>query len=99
MGFINDFYCNRLDPQRRCTLPDVEVMRRSRELSDKEAELLGILPEEERKLFEEIRDAWQDILADNSMDRFIMGFRCGARFAYDTFVGDGATSSEQRKGE
>ena len=86
MGFIEDFYCNRLDPQRRCTPPDGETMRRSKELSDKEAELLEMLSEEERKLFQQVRDAWQDILADNGMDRFIMGFRYGALFAYDTFA-------------
>ena len=86
MGFIEDFYCNRLDPQRRCAPADGKTMRRSRELSDKEAELLEMLSEEERKLFQQVRDAWQDILADNGMDRFIMGFRCGALFAYDTFA-------------
>ena len=98
MGFIEDFYCNRLDPQQRCIPPDSEMMRRSKELSDKEAKLLEMLPEEEKKLFQQVRDAWQDILTDNSMDRFIMGFRCGARFAYDAFASGEAPLTDLKKG-
>lgn len=90
MGFIEDFYHNRLDPQLRRAPQDGKAALRARELSAKEDELLEMLPETEKALFKEIREAWQDILMDDCLDRFAAGFRYGARFAYDAFAAGGA---------
>ena len=97
MGFIEDFYFNRLDPQSRSIRPGSKAEGYGEELSDKEERLLGMLPEAEKALFGEIRDVWQDILADNCLDRFVTAFRYGARFAYDAFASSKAPYTDTKK--
>ena len=97
MGFIKDFYCNRLDPQSRCVPPGSKAAARADALSDKEQRLLEMLPEAEKSLFREIRELWQDTLADDSLDGCLTGFRYGARFSYDTFASSEAPYMDLEK--
>lgn len=98
MGFIEDFYYGRLHPQQRRVPPDSEAMRRSEKLADSEARLLEMLPETEKELFREIRELWQDTLAEDCLDSFVTGFRYGARFAHDAFASDEAPYKDVGKG-
>ena len=49
-------------------------------------ELTGKLYGEEKKAFLSFANASNIILGESELDSFIVGFRLGARFIYDTFV-------------
>ena len=43
-----------------------------------------------KKKFLDFCNAWSVVNGESNLDSFIMGFRLGAQFAYDTFVNDEA---------
>ena len=45
---------------------------------------------ENKKKFLEFCDAWSVVNGESNLDSFIMGFRLGAKFTYDTFVNENA---------
>ena len=45
---------------------------------------------ENKKKFLEFSDAWSVVNGESNLDSFIMGFRLGANFTYDTFVNEEA---------
>ena len=45
---------------------------------------------ESKKKFLEFSNAWGVVNGESNLDSFIMGFRLGAQFVYDTFVNDEA---------
>ena len=45
---------------------------------------------ESKKKFLEFSNAWSVVNGESNLDSFIMGFRLGANFTYDTFVNDEA---------
>jgi hypothetical protein len=45
---------------------------------------------ESKKKFLEFSNAWSVVNGESNLDSFIMGFRLGAQFTYDTFVNDEA---------
>lgn len=45
---------------------------------------------ENKKKFLEFSDAWSVVNGESNLDSFIMGFRLGAKFTYDTFVNENA---------
>ena len=57
-------------------------------LSDYEEQLTKTLKDEERKLFLSFVNAVSEVQAESQLDSFMVGFRLGARFVFDTFVDD-----------
>ena len=55
-------------------------------LSDNEAFLTDKLTGEEKKRFLQYVDAWASVNGESTLDSFIIGFRLGAQFVFDTFV-------------
>lgn len=45
---------------------------------------------ESKKNFLEFANAWGVVNGASNLDSFIMGFRLGAKFTYDTFVNENA---------
>ena len=45
---------------------------------------------ESKKKFLDFVNAWSVVNGESNLDSFIMGFRLGANFTYDTFVSDDA---------
>jgi len=85
-SFIQELYLGNINPRAR-----------SAEFSDRYDEVLAIieknevllgkaLKDNERKIFLEFINAWDDLLAVTSCDTFANGFRTGASFSFDTFV-------------
>jgi len=58
----------------------LEIMVNSEEILSK------TLTEELKKLFLTYVDSWHEVNSESNLDSFIMGFRLGAAFTYDTFV-------------
>ena len=85
-GFIEEFYYGNIEPQACNSELNKELKRLLITLSEKEELLTSTLNGEEKDLFSEYVNAYNEFLAFSIADGFISGFRLGARFTYDTFV-------------
>lgn len=87
-GFIEEFYYGNIEPQECSSELNTELKRMLSTLTEKEELLTAKLNGEEKDLFSEYVNAYNEFLAISIADGFISGFRLGARFTYDTFVDD-----------
>ena len=88
--FIEEFYYDKLDPQARSTKENKAVQKQMEVLMINEEFLTENLSGESKKKFLEFSIAWSVVNGESNLDSFIMGFRLGANFTYDTFVNDEA---------
>ena len=88
--FIEEFYYGNLDPQARSTKQNKTVQKQMEVLMLNEDFLTENLSGESKKKFLEFRNAWSVVNGESNLDSFIMGFRLGAKFTYDTFVNENA---------
>ena len=88
--FIEEFYYGNLDPQARSTKQNKAVQKQMEVLMLNEDYLTENLSGENKKKFLEFVNAWGIVNGESNLDSFIMGFRLGANFTYDTFVSDEA---------
>ena len=56
--------------------------------------MTSTLKDDERKLFLAFANAVSEVQAESQLDSFMIGFRLGARFVFDTFVDDAAPYCE-----
>lgn len=85
-GFIEEFYYGNIEPQACSSELNKELKKLLSTLTEKEELLTATLNGEEKDLFSEYVNAYNEFLAFSIADGFISGFRLGARFTYDTFV-------------
>ena len=90
LKFIEEFYYGILDPQARSTKQNKTVQKQMEILMLNEGYLTESLSGESKKKFLEFVNAWGVVNGESNLDSFIMGFRLGAQFTYDTFVNDEA---------
>ena len=88
--FIEEFYNGKLDPHARSTKENKAVQKQMEVLMLNEDFLTENLSGESKKRFLEFVNAWGVVNGESNLDSFIMGFRLGANFTYDTFVSDEA---------
>ena len=84
--FIEEFYYGNLDPQARSTKENKTVQKQMEVLMLNEDFLTEHLSGESKKKFLDFCNAWGVVNGESNLDSFIMGFRLGANFTYDTFV-------------
>ena len=89
-NFIEEFYYGNLDPQTRSTKENKTVQKQMGVLMLNEDFLTENLSGESKKNFLEFCNAWSVVNGKSNLDSFIMGFRLGAKFTYDTFVNENA---------
>ena len=89
-NFIEEFFYGNLDPQARSTKQNNAVQKQMEILMNNEEKLTAALDDENKKLFLNFANAWSVVNGESNLDSFIMGFRLGANFTYDTFVNDEA---------
>ncbi len=89
-GFIEDFYYGNIEPQARNTRQNKEVQKQMEILTKNEDLLTNALTGEQKKWFLDFSNAWSTVNGESNLDSFIMGFRLGANFAYDTFISNEA---------
>ena len=89
-NFIEEFYYGNLDPQARSTKENKTVQKQIGVLMLNEDFLTENLSGESKKNFLEFCNAWSVVNGESNLDSFIMGFRLGAKFTYDTFVNENA---------
>ena len=85
-SFIEELYYGNIDPQNSGFEDDAGVQRELRTISENEDWLTAHLTGEEKKRFLNYADAWSAYNGDAALDGFIIGFRLGARFVFDTFL-------------
>lgn len=90
-GILGDLYRGDLHPQDRDVDPRSEYAAFQRILADNERKLTAFLEttagaDEERRLLSQLLNARQETAVCDELDRFIEGFRLGARMMADTFL-------------
>lgn len=85
-NFIEELYYGNIDLQSRSTEQNPTVQKATKTLSTNEDLLSELLSEKEKKLFLEYVNAWGLVNGESNLDSFIVGFRWGAKFTYDTFI-------------
>ncbi len=85
-GFIEEFYYGNIEPQACNSELNKELKKMLNALTEKEELLTSTLNGEEKDLFSEYVNAYNEFVSLSIVDGFISGFRLGARFTYDTFV-------------
>lgn len=89
-NIIKELYCGNIDPQARGFQKDSYLQKQITIISENEALLTDKLTGDEKKAFLSFANASNIVLAESELDSFLVGFRLGARFAYDTFVDYGS---------
>ena len=84
--FIEDFYYGNIEPQECTTELTAKVKKSLSDLAGKEEQLTSILTDKEKELFLSYVKTYTNFSSLCNADSFIVGFRLGARFTYDTFV-------------
>ena len=93
-NILEDLYYGNLSPSQRTVRPDSRVKKLMQKQSDLESKLTESFTEEQRMNFERYLSVTGDLLDADCLDNFITGFRLGARFAHETFVGTDAPFAE-----
>lgn len=84
--FIEQFYYGNIEPQERSTKMNKSVQKQLEIMMKCEDLLTEVLADEKKQWFLDYVDAWHEVNSESNLDSFIMGFRLGAAFTYDTFV-------------
>ena len=93
-NILEDLYYGNPSPSHRVVRPDSRVKKLMQKQSDLESKLNGSFTEEQRENFEQYLPVTADLLDANTLDGFITGFRLGARFMHETFIGTDAPFAE-----
>ncbi len=86
INFIEEFYYGNIDPMECTTELTAKVKKILSELAGKEEQLTAILTDKEKALFLDYTNTYNKFLSIINADSFTIGFKLGARFAYDTFI-------------
>ena len=86
MKFLENLFFGNIDPYARAVRPGSRADKLRTFITDHLPEIENALPEEQRSALEKILDAQGELNTITELDCFIIGFRLGAAFTYDTFV-------------
>ena len=92
--FIKEFYYGNINPQARSIKQSKAVMKEMQTLNESEGYLTVKLEGEEKSKFLDHVNAWSVVNGESNLDSFIVGFRLGAKFTYDTFISYNAPFSD-----
>ena len=93
-NILEDLYYGNISPCQRAVRPGSRVQKLAQKQSDLESKLNESFTEEQRASFEQYLVVTADLLDANCLDNFITGFRLGAQFAHEIFVGTDAPFAE-----
>lgn len=89
-NFIEELYYGNIDPQARGFANNSRIKRAYDKITELEKQLNERIGIEEQEVLKSFINTNSEITAESELDKFIVGFRLGARFVYDTFVNDNA---------
>ena len=85
-GILKEFYYGNLESQLR--------LIRGKSKLEEEVQLLQTLQDDEKAWFTKYIDTTHKINDASLLDCFLVGFRLGSKFTYDTFVSEEAPFSD-----
>ena len=85
--FIEDFYYGNIEPQEVNSELTPKLKKKLSNLAEKEEQFTARLTGEDKEMFQNYVSAYIEFSTTSNADSFISGFRLGARFTYETFVG------------
>ncbi len=85
---IEELYCGNIEPQALSSELSGKLSKKLNALTEKEEQLTAKLTAEDKELFLNYANTYNEFLSLSNSDSFIPGFRLGAEFTYDTFVTD-----------
>lgn len=85
-NFIEELFYNNINPQARMVRNGSDLQKQMAILADCEERLKSKLTGDDKKAFLDFVNAAGEVQGESQLDSFIIGFRLGARFAFDTFV-------------
>lgn len=90
---LQDLYYGRISPMTKAVPPDTELARLMAATADSEDTLIELLSQklDEKKLLASLSDAYRAMIAQTAEERFIEGFRLGARMAIEIMLKDDST--------
>ena len=86
LTIIEELFYNNIDTQARMVRNGSNLQKQMGLMSDYEEQLTRTLKDEDRQLFLAFVNAVSEVQAESQLDSFMVGFRLGARFVFDTFV-------------
>ena len=89
-GILEEFYYGNIDPQMREVNKNSKLYKMIFRMEEIEARLLNTLEGEAKEMFATYVDLANQTESASSLDSFLVGFRLGAKFTYDTFVSEDA---------
>ena len=87
---LEELYYGNISPAERSIRPGSKVQKALQRRDTLESKLNESLIDEQKTIFEQYLSLSAEILDANCLDGFVTGFRLGARFALDTFIGTDA---------
>ncbi len=85
-SFVEEFYYGNIEPQQLSSELGSSLKKKLNSLVKNEDEFREKLSEEEKKLFQDYTNSYNEFLRMSIADSFISGFRLGAKFTHDVFV-------------
>ena len=85
-SFIEEFYYGNIDPQELSSELGSSHKKKLNSLVKNEDEFREKLTDEEKKMFQQYTNLYNEFLSISIADSFISGFRLGAKFTHDVFV-------------
>lgn len=85
MNILEKFYYGNVNPQEKSFKRETEYAKFVRIVFENEEKLTAYLTGEEQHLFSQLMNAQSEILDVEARERFIEGWRLGAKFMLDTF--------------
>ena len=86
--FIEELYYGNIEPQKLNSELSDKLSKKLNALTEKEEQFTAKLTAEDKELFLNYANTYNEFLSLSNSDSFISGFRLGAKFTYDTFVTD-----------
>ncbi len=90
-NIIAELFYGNIDPQTRGYQKGSYIQKQMTILSNTEEILTNNLSGDDKNTFLSFANASNIILGKSELDSFIVGFRLGARFIYDSLISDSAT--------
>lgn len=87
-NIIEDFYYGNIEPQELNSELSGKLSKKLNILTEKEEHLTAKLTDEDKEMFIDYVNTYNEFLSLSNSDSFISGFRLGSKFTYDTFVTD-----------
>ena len=85
-NFIEELFYNNINPQARMVRNGSNLQKQMAILADCEERLASTLTSDDKKVSLAFVNADREVQAESQLDSFIIGFRLGARFVFNTFV-------------